>query len=210
VFSSGYLTNAPVSEVAKLYVAMENLIPLNSSANTIGLVSTKSTGDDSSTRELRWYAAYTNARHEKYVARQLQDRRMDNFLPLYRSVRCWKDRRKEIDLPLFPSYVFVRLAINSDRTRVLQIPGVVRFVSFNGRPAPLENEEIESLKNAVADGHAEPHPYLKIGRRVRIKRGPLAGIEGILVRKKDKFRVVISLDLIMRSVATEIEASDLE
>lgn len=125
-------------------------------------------------------------------------------------MRQWKDRRKEVALPLFPGYVFVCL-VDNERRRVLQIPGVVRFVSFNGRPAPLDDTEIESLKRAIVAGVvAEPHPYLKIGRRVRIKRGPLAGMEGILVRKKDKYRVVISLDLIMRSVATEVEVSDLE
>ena len=159
---------------------------------------------------MRWYAAYTCARHEKRVSKQLQERRIDSFLPTYHSVRRWKDRRKELDLPLFPGYVFVHLA-GDDRMRVLQVPGVVRFVSFNGRPAPLDNSEIESLRNGIANGvHAEPHPYLKVGRPVRVKHGPMAGTEGILVRKKDKFRVVISVGLIMRSVAVEVQASDLE
>ena len=186
---------------------MENLIaPYGSEVNT-NLAPARELLRGS---ELHWYAAYTNARHEKYVASQLNDRGLDSFLPLYCSVRQWKDRRKEIVLPLFPGYVFVCLADN-ERVRVLQIPGVVRFVSFNGRPAPLNDDEIESLKRAMVAGVvAEPHPYLKIGRRVRIKRGPLAGMEGLLARKKDKFRVVISLDLIMRSVATEVEVSDLE
>ena len=160
--------------------------------------------------EPRWYAAYTCARHEKYVSRQLQDRAIENFLPTYRSVRHWKDRCKEIELPLFAGYVFVRLA-SDDRIRVLQIPGVVRFVSFNGKPARLESNEIESLRNGVVNGlRAEPHPFLKVGQRVRVKRGPLAGTEGILLRKKDRLRLVISLDLIMRSIATEVQAADLE
>lgn len=160
--------------------------------------------------QMHWYAAYTCARHEKRVSQQLQDREIDSFLPLYHSVRRWKDRRKEVDLPLFPGYVFVHLA-SEDRLRVLQVPGVVRFVSFSGRPAALEQGEIETLRDGIANGiHAEPHPYLKVGRRVRIKNGPLAGMEGILVRKKDRFRVVISLDLIMRSVSAEVQAEDLE
>ncbi len=93
---------------------------------------------------------------------------------------------------------------------MLQVPGVVRFVSFGGRPAPVDNAQIESLRSGIGNGvRAEPHPYLKIGRRVRVKHGPMAGTEGILVRKKDKLRVVISVDLIMRSVAVEIEAADL-
>ncbi len=156
-----------------------------------------------------WFAAYTCAHHEKQVARQLKDRRIECFLPFYRAVHRWKDRRKELDIPLFPGYVFVQLPAE-DRLRVLQVPGVVRFVSFGGRPAPVENAHIESLRSSIVNGvRAEPHPYLKIGRRVRVKHGPLAGTEGILVRKKDKLRVVISVDLIMRSVAVEIEAADL-
>ena len=158
---------------------------------------------------LAWLAAYTCAHHEKQVARQLEDRRIECFLPFYRAVHRWKDRRKELDVPLFPGYVFVQLPAE-DRLRVLQVPGVVRFVSFGGRPAPVDNADIESLRNGIVNGvRAEPHPYLKIGRRVHVKHGPLAGTEGILVRKKDKLRVVISVDLIMRSVAVEIEAADL-
>src|SRR6266566_8789955 len=159
---------------------------------------------ESDRQDSAWYAAYTRARHEKHVSRQLQDRAIESFLPTYRSVRRWKDRRKEIELPLFPGYVFVRLA-SDDRIRVLQIPGVVRFVSFSGKPARLENGEIESLRNGVVNGiQAEPHPFLKVGQRVRVKHGPLAGTEGILLRKKDRLRLVISLDLIMRSIAAEV------
>lgn len=159
---------------------------------------------------LRWYAAYTCGHHEMQVSRQLHDRRIESFLPTYHSVRRWKDRRKELDLPLFPGYVFVRMA-SPDRIRVLQIAGVVRFVSFARGPAPLENSEIESLRNGIVNGvHAEPHPYLKVGQHVRVKHGPLAGTEGILVRKKGQYRLVVSLDLIMRSVAVEVQAADLE
>jgi len=157
-----------------------------------------------------WYAAYTKGRHEKHVRRQLEERRISNFLPIYNSVRRWKDRRKELSLPLFPGYVFVHVS-DQDRLRVLQVPGVVRFVSFNGRPAVLENAEIDSLKNAVAAGvKAEPHPYLKVGQKIRMKHGPLAGASGVLDRKKDKFRLVISLDLIMRSIVAEVQAADID
>jgi transcription antitermination factor NusG len=157
-----------------------------------------------------WYAAHVCSRHEKQVARQLEERRVDCFLPVYRSVRRWKDRRKELDLVLFPGYVFVHLDLK-DRLRVLQIPSVVRFVSFNGHPAPLPDAEIEVLVNGLAKGiRAEPHPYLKVGHRVRVKYGPLAGTQGILVRRKDKFRVVLSIDLIMRSVAVEVDEADVE
>ena len=157
-----------------------------------------------------WYAAHVCSRHEKQVARQLEERRVSCFLPVYRSVRRWKDRRKELDLVLFPGYVFVHLDLK-DRLRVLQVPSVVRFVSFNGHPAALPDSEIEALNNGLAGGvRAEPHPYLKVGRRVRVKYGPLAGAQGILVRRKDKFRVVLSIDLIMRSVAVEVDEADVE
>jgi transcription antitermination factor NusG len=157
-----------------------------------------------------WYAAHVFSRHEKQVARQLEERRVDCFLPVYRSVRRWKDRRKELDLVLFPGYVFVHLDLK-DRLRVLQVPGVARFVSFNGRPAPLPDAEIDALISGLATGvRAEPHPYLKVGHRVRVKYGPLAGMQGILVRRKDKFRIVLSIDLIMRSVAVEVDEADVE
>lgn len=158
----------------------------------------------------RWYAAYVCSRHEKQVARQLEERRVSCFLPVYRSVRRWKDRRKELELVLFPGYVFVHLDLK-DRLRVLQVPSVVRFVSFNGQPAALPDNEIETLNSGLASGVcAEPHPYLKVGRRVRVKYGPLSGAQGIFVRKKDKCRIVLSIDLIMRSVAVEVDEADVE
>ena len=98
-----------------------------------------------------WYALYTCPRHEKCVAQQIEQRRIDCFLPLYRSVRRWKDRRKELELALFPGYVFVRLAAE-DRLRVLQLPSAVRLVSFNGQPAPLPEAEIEALRQRLASG----------------------------------------------------------
>jgi transcription antitermination factor NusG len=160
--------------------------------------------------EAGWYALYTCPRHEKRVVKQIEQHRISCFLPLYRSVRRWKDRRKELELALFPGYVFVRIAL-ADRLQVLQFASVVRFVSFNGRPVPLPRGEMEALMNGLTSGvHAEPHPYLTAGRRVRVKHGPLAGSQGILVRRKDRFRVVLSLDLIMRSVAVEVDEADIE
>jgi transcription antitermination factor NusG len=157
-----------------------------------------------------WYAAYTCSRHEKCVAKQLEERRIECFLPLYRTWRRWKDRRKQIDLALFPGYVFVRIGL-PERLRVLELPGVVRLVSFNGQPAPLPEQDIEALRNGLhAQIHAEPHPYLRVGRKVRITRGPLVGAEGVLLRKKHKFRIVISLEVIMRSIAVEVDAADVE
>jgi transcription antitermination factor NusG len=160
--------------------------------------------------EPRWYAAYTCANHEKRVAEQLTQRSLENFLPQYESLRRWKDRRVTLQLPLFPGYVFVRLALR-ERLRVLETPSVVRLVGFNGRPAPLPEREIEALRTcARAKLAAEPHAHLAVGRRVRIKHGPLAELEGVLVRRKNTFRVVIALDLIARSASVEVDAADIE
>jgi transcription antitermination factor NusG len=161
--------------------------------------------------QLRWYATYVCSRHEKQVLSQLRERNVSCFLPLYRSVRRWKDRRKELELVLFPGYVFVRIDLLKERLRVLQLPSVVRFVSFNGQPAALPDAEIETLTRGLASGiRAEPHPYLRVGQRVYIRYGPLAGAQGILLRRKDKLRVVLSIDLIMRSVAVEVDEADVE
>jgi transcription antitermination factor NusG len=159
---------------------------------------------------LNWYALYTCPRHEKCVAQQIEQRSIACFLPLYRSTRRWKDRRKVLELALFPGYVFVRLA-PENRLRVLQLPGAVRLVSFNGQPAALPESEIEQLRDRLTrGGRFEPHPYLSVGRRVRVTAGPMQGLEGIVVRRKDRCRVVFSLDLIMRSVAVEIDECDVE
>jgi transcription antitermination factor NusG len=161
-------------------------------------------------RREHWYAAYTCSRYEKCVAKQLEERRVECFLPLYRSWRRWKDRRKQVDLALFPGYVFVRIAVQ-ERLRVLELPGVVRLVSFNGQPAPLPEQDIEALRNGLERRiYAEPHPYLRVGRRVRVRSGPMAGMEGVLVRRKDKFRVVLSIHLIQRSIAVEVDEADID
>jgi transcription antitermination factor NusG len=160
--------------------------------------------------EPHWYAAYTCAQHEKRVAAELGARDVDHFLPLYSSVRRWKDRRVRLTLPLFSGYVFVRVALQ-DRLRVLQIPGVVRLVGFGGRPIALPDEEVEILRSGLADQlHAEPHPFLSVGRRVRIVSGPLAGFEGIVRCKKNKFRLVVSVELIHRAFAVDVEAADVQ
>jgi len=158
----------------------------------------------------QWYAAYTSANHEKRVAEQLIVRDVEHFLPVYESVRRWKDRRVKLQMPLFPGYMFVRLMLR-DRLRILQIPSVVRLVGFNGIPAPLPDQDIESLRGALRQQlRAQPHPYLTIGKRVRILRGPLEGKEGILVRRKANLRVILSIDLIARSIVVDVDALDVE
>jgi transcription antitermination factor NusG len=160
--------------------------------------------------EARWYAAYTCANHEKRVREQLEERSVESFLPVYESVRRWKDRRIRLQLPLFPGYVFVRMPA-TDRLRVLQVPSVVRLVGFNGQLSALPDEEIEALKKGLASGgRAQPHPFLTVGRRVRLKRGPFEGRHGILLRRKGKLRLVLSIELIMRSVVIDVDIVDVE
>jgi transcription antitermination factor NusG len=160
--------------------------------------------------EPRWYAVQTCANHEKRVLQQLGQRTVEAYLPQYESVRRWKDRRVRLDLPLFPGYVFVHLALR-DRLQVLQVPGVAKLVGFNGIPTALPQEEIDALRTSLAIGvRAEPHPYLKVGQRVRVKAGPLAGLQGILVKRKNRARFVVSMELIQRAMAVEVDALELE
>jgi len=155
-----------------------------------------------------WYAGYTVARHEKKVAQHLAQRGIEHFLPLYVAVRRWNNGRHRVEVPLFPGYVFVRIAVQ-ERLRVLQVPGFVRLVGFGGLPYPLPEYDILTMRNALINGLvAEPYPYLQAGARVEITQGPLQGMRGILLRRQGHCRVVLSVDLIMRSVVVEVEASD--
>jgi transcription antitermination factor NusG len=165
---------------------------------------------DSEASAESWYALYTCARHEKRVANEISQRKFECFLPVYRSVRRWKDRRKELQLALFPGYVFVCMTLQR-KLQVLNLPGVVRLVSFNGTPAVISTAEIEMLRTRLMTARGiEPHPYLRTGRRVRVRSGAMQGLEGIVLRRKDRCRVVFSIDLLMRSVAVEVDEADLE
>jgi transcription antitermination factor NusG len=157
-----------------------------------------------------WYAAHSCANHEKRVADQLANRGIENFLPQYESLRKWKDRRMKLKLPLFPGYVFVRTALR-DSLPVLQIPGVVRLVGFGGRPMAVPEAEVARIRDFLNKGfQAEPYPFLSVGSRIRIKSGPLAGLEGVLTRHKGRQRVVLSIEMIQRSMVVDADASDLE
>lgn len=158
----------------------------------------------------QWFAAYTTPRHEKYVSEMLTERRVETFLPLYRSGRQWKKSSPVVlELPLFPTYVFVRIARNA-RAAVLSMPGVISIVGSSKDPWPLPDREIEALRLGMQAHKIEPHPYLRIGERVRVKSGVMAGVEGVLTRKKNEFRVILAFDAIMRSVSVEVDADDLE
>lgn len=164
-------------------------------------------GTDSEPK-LFWYAAYTSSRHEKTVAEHLRQRDVECFLPLYETVRRWNNGRHRVQLPLFPSYVFVRMGVR-DKLRVMQVPGLAQLVTFQGAPATLPDTEIETLRSALAAGVlAEPHRYLNVGAKVEICRGPLQGCRGILLRHQGQFRVVLSVEMIMRSIVVEVEATD--
>lgn len=157
-----------------------------------------------------WFAAYTTPRHEKMVARHLVGRHIESFLPLYTSIRRWKNGcRLPIEKPLFPGYIFVHIP-RRESVKVLQVPGVVSIVSTGREPSALPSAEIESLRAALPLLRVEPHPYLVVGEKVRINSGSLAGMIGVLVRKKNDLRVVLTLDLIQQSVAVEIDADQIE
>jgi transcription antitermination factor NusG len=158
---------------------------------------------------LRWYAAQTVARHEKRIFEYLQCREIEAFLPLFRTARRWQDRTAKVDLPLFPGYVFVRIDIR-ERLRVLELPGVNSFVAFGSGPVPLPDSELVALRLGVQALRAVPHPFLNAGDRVRVIAGPMRGIEGILVRKKDALRVVINVATIMKAVAVEVDGAELQ
>jgi transcription antitermination factor NusG len=158
----------------------------------------------------QWFAAYTTPRHEKHVAEMLAERSIESFLPLYRTVRQWKKSAPiTLEIPLFPCYLFVRIR-RTARGTVLGLPGVVSIVGSSKEPWPLPPLEIEALRLGAQAGKVEPHPYLKIGDKVRVRAGSMAGVEGILVRRKNQIRFVLSLEAIMRSVSVEVEAGDVE
>jgi transcription antitermination factor NusG len=155
----------------------------------------------------RWYVACTLARHEKAVADRLRSRDIETYLPLYRAVRRWGKRRVTLDVPLFPGYIFVRMQITR-KARILEHPGVVRLVGLNGKATPLVDEDIDKLRASLKACKAEPYPYLSAGRRVRIKSGPLEGVEGTIIRRKGALRLVVQIDLIQRAVLLELDAVD--
>jgi transcription antitermination factor NusG len=158
-----------------------------------------------------WFAVYTTCRHEKRVAEHLQRRTIEHYLPLYRTRRRWKDGSNvTLDLPLFPGYIFVHIQ-RPQRVRVLEVPGVLWIVGGSGnQPTPLPEFEIETLRSALDPLRVVPFPTLTAGQQVRICRGALVGIEGIVVRQKNSFRIVITLQPIMQSIAVEVSADDLE
>jgi transcription antitermination factor NusG len=157
-----------------------------------------------------WHAVYTRHQHEKTVAQALLGKRFEVFLPLYTTCRRWKDRYARISLPLFPGYVFLRGCLER-RLDIMTTPGVHFLLSSCGQPAVIAEEEIEAVRRVVeAQLPAEPYPFLRRGDRVRVRSGALAGLEGILTRKKNHLRLVLSVELLEKSIAVEVDGGDVE
>jgi transcriptional antiterminator NusG len=159
-----------------------------------------------------WYAVQTRARHEQAVAHRLRERCVTTFLPTISEVHRWKDRKKVIDLPLFSCYLFVKLMpSNEDRQRVLRIDSVLGLVGAQGLGTPIPNEEIDAIRTLIDEQLPySPHPFLKVGQRVRVRGGALDGIEGILLACAAERKLVISVEAMQRSLAISIEGYDVE
>jgi transcription antitermination factor NusG len=165
---------------------------------------------DSYDKSLNWYALHIRSRHEKRVAERLISQAMETFLPLHRSRNTWKNGvHANVDLPLFPCYLFARASIY-DRIRLLQHPGVLGFAASSASPTIIPDEEIAVLRTATKNLKAEPHPYLTNGDAVRIVAGPFTGMTGILTRRKREYRVVLSIEAIMKSIVIEVSEFDIE
>ena len=158
----------------------------------------------------RWYALYTRPRHERQVLNELSARNIEGFLPTYKVRRRWSDRYKIVEEPLFKNYLFVHMTWDKYYD-TLRPYGAVSFVMFDGQPAEIPSQEIEAIRTLVeSELPYNPHPYLKVGRKVRVKIGPLAGCEGVLTRKKGLSRLVLSVHLLQQSVIAEVDADCVE
>lgn len=160
--------------------------------------------------EIAWYVLYAKSRHEKLVDELLRKKGLESFLPLRKIQRQWSDRVKQIEEPLFKGYLFVRTAF-ADRLTVLQTKGVVRFIGFDSFPEPVPGKVIFALRRFMEEEIAvDPFPYLKEGDAVIVKEGLFRGVEGFLVHKKGKYRLVVSLDHIQQAASIELDAASVE
>ena len=160
----------------------------------------------------QWYAIHTRSQHEKRIEVHLRQRGISTFLPLERQVHRWSDRRKSVEVPLFPCYAFVQIIPSAQtRSAVLRTDGVIGFVGVRGEGTPIPDSEIESVRLLLSrDVPFASYPFLKIGQRVRIRGGSLDGMEGVIVGGRGKRRLVVSVDLIQRSIAIAVEGYDIE
>jgi transcription antitermination factor NusG len=162
--------------------------------------------------ESSWYAVHTLARHEKRVAAQFEEKRVCTFVPLLRQIRRWSDRRSTVEVPMFSCYAFVRIVQTvEERLKVLRTPGVLSFVGSEKQGTPIPDEQIENLRTAIRGRiPCAVHPFIRMGQRVRVRGGSLDGLEGILVRQGGAQSLVISVELLQRSVAIRVEGYDVE
>ena len=160
--------------------------------------------------DVRWFALWTRSRHEQVVREQLQHKAIEAFLPTVTRWSRWKDRKKRVDWPLFPGYCFARFNAR-ERLPVLKCTGVVSIISFEGEPAPIPDHEIHGIRQLVESDLAyDPCPMIREGDMVEVKSGPLKGVVGRLMRKNDKARLVLSVDLIGQAVSVEVDAADVK
>ncbi len=162
------------------------------------------------TVSFNWFAVHTGSCQEKRVAQHLSIRDIEHFLPVSRGERRWKNGcRVTLQQPLFPGYLFVKIC-RTERVRVLELPGVHSLVGNGREPIALPTSEIETLRAGIDQTRVEPCPHLNVGETARVIRGPLTGMTGIISRRKNGLRLILSVDLIMKSIAIEIDAQDLE
>ena len=166
----------------------------------------------SAQEESSWYAVHTVARHEKRVAAQFQEKRVCTFLPLLRQIHRWSDRRRVVELPMFSCYAFVRIVQTvEERLKVLRTPGVLGFVGNERQGTPIPEEQIESLRKAISEKvPCLPHPFISAGKRVRVRGGSLDGVEGILLVQGRDQKLVLSVELLQRSICIRVEGYDIE
>ncbi len=158
--------------------------------------------------DLRWFALWTRSRHEQVVREQLDQKHIEAFLPTITRWSRWKDRKKRIDWPLFPGYCFARFNVR-ERLPVLKCTGVVNIISFEGEPAPIPDQEIDSIRQLIdTDLAYDPCPMIHEGMLVEVMHGPLKGVIGRLLRKNERARLVLSVDLIGQAVSVEVDAAD--
>jgi transcription antitermination factor NusG len=174
-------------------------------ADGVGVAGLPLLGCSSDARSSRWYALYVRSRHEKVVECGLRGKGYIAFSPFYRTKRKRVDRIAEIDVPLFPGYVFC-LFDSSKRLPILVTPGIVGIVGPGNRPEPVDDTEIASIRTLALSGRpVQPWPFLRSGQRVRLQAGPLVGAEGIFLRVKDEYHLVVSVTLLQRAVAVTVE-----
>jgi transcription antitermination factor NusG len=184
---------------------LHTVLNFDNSSSTAPFYTDTGSPDPSRAEKLSWYGVHTRSNHEKVTANVLSAKGYHHYLPTYKSRKRWSDRVVETDKPLFPGYVFCRFDPKV-RLPILTTPGVVSVVGFGNEPAPIDDLEIQAVQAVLRAGlHAEPCSYLREGQRIRVNQGSLMGLEGILMRKKSEWRMVVSVAMLQRSISVEID-----